>query len=91
MRPCRPRTTSATADSAAGPAAAKRRYLAAMVLFPLALLWLIVVAVWVYRHSQSTPPEDQVWRRWRPRPRAPRDGEPTAGRARARRASKTAR
>jgi hypothetical protein len=65
-----------------------------MILFPLAVIWLIVVFVWVLHHSQNNEPEERVWRRWRPRPRNPRDGDPAGpgGRDRARkRASTTAR
>jgi hypothetical protein len=63
-----------------------------MVLFPLAVIWLIVVFVWVLRHSQNTEPEDRVWRRWRPKPRTPREGDSSGDRGRAkRRASTTAR
>jgi hypothetical protein len=57
-----------------------------MVLFPLAVIWLIVIFVWVLRNSRNAPPEERVLRRWRPSPRKPRDGEPSGSR-RARRAS----
>jgi hypothetical protein len=43
-----------------------------MVLFPLAVLWLVIGLVWVLRHSRNELPEDRVWRRWTPRtPRRP--------------------
>jgi hypothetical protein len=61
-----------------------------MVLFPIAVIWLIVVAVWIYRSSRDTPPDERVWRRWRPSPRSPRDGDGSGDRPR-RRASTTAR
>jgi hypothetical protein len=47
-----------------------------MVLFPLAVIWLIVVIVWVVR-NQTAPPEERAWARWRPRPpRTPPRGRP---------------
>jgi hypothetical protein len=59
-----------------------------MVLFPIAVIWLIVVFVWVLRNSRNAPPEERVWRRWRPAPRKPRDGRDAGGaRAEARRES----
>jgi hypothetical protein len=58
-----------------------------MVLFPLAVVWLVVVLVWVLRNSRNAAPEDRVWRRWRPSPRRPRDGGDSGSRARARRDS----
>jgi hypothetical protein len=59
-----------------------------MVLFPLAVIWLIVIFVWVLRNSRNAPPEERVWRRWRPSPRKPRDGGDESGsRGRARRES----
>ena len=58
-----------------------------MVLFPLAVVWLIVVLVWVLKHSQNNAPEDRVWRRWTPRPpRRPWD-DPTGSARRKRRAA----
>jgi hypothetical protein len=63
-------------------------YREGMVLFPLAVIWLIVIFVWVLRNSRNAPPEERVWRRWRPSPRRPRDGGDRAGtRARAKRES----
>ena len=63
-------------------------YAGPMVLFPLAVIWLIVIFVWVLRNSRNAPPEERVWRRWRPSPRKPRDGdEPAGSRRRARRES----
>ena len=63
-----------------------------MVLFPLAVIWLIVIFVWVLRNSRNAPPEERPWRRWRPKPRRPRDGEPAGPRSRAeRRAASTRR
>jgi hypothetical protein len=65
------------------------RYRAAMVLFPLALVWLIVVLVWVLRNSRNAAPEEPVWSRWRPTPRTPRDGDASRGaRARGKRAAR---
>ena len=59
-----------------------------MVLFPIAVIWLVVIFVWVLRNSRNAPPEERVWRRWRPSPRKPRDGgETSRSRARARRES----
>jgi len=51
------------------------------VLFPLAVIWLIVVLVWVLRNSRNDTPEERVWRRWRPRRRGPRDGGPRGTRS----------
>jgi hypothetical protein len=63
-----------------------------MVLFPIAVIWLVVVIVWVVRNSQNAGPEDPVWRRWRSKPRRPRDGDSSGRRDRAgRRASATER
>jgi hypothetical protein len=59
-----------------------------MVLFPIAVIWLAIVFVWVLRNSRNGEPEETVWQRWRPRPRRPRDGADTGGggsRTRARR------
>jgi hypothetical protein len=46
-----------------------------MVLFPIALIWLICVVIWLVRNSQNDgapPPEPRDPRRWRPRtPRRP--------------------
>ena len=61
-----------------------------MVLFPLAVIWLIVIFVWVLRNSRNAPPEERVWRRWRPSPRKPRDGsDPAGARGRAERRGST--
>jgi len=45
-----------------------------MVLFPIALLWLIGVIIWVVRNESKPGQERKLdWRRWRPRPpRLPR-------------------
>jgi hypothetical protein len=59
-----------------------------MVLFPIAVVWLIVVLVWVLRNSRNELPEDRIWRRWRPSPRKPRDGRDAgSSRSRAKRES----
>jgi hypothetical protein len=66
------------------------RYRRDMVLFPLAIVWLVVVLVWVLRNSRNDLPEERVWQRFRPRPR--RDGDPPrSGRRANRRASATGR
>ena len=70
--------TSRTTATDGLPAGATLRR---MVLFPLAVIWLIVIFVWVLRNSRNAPPEERVWRRWRPSPRKPRDGGDRAGRA----------
>jgi hypothetical protein len=56
-----------------------------MVLFPIAVIWLIVVFVWVLRNSRNGEPEEPVWRRWRSKPRRPRDGDGSGSRDRAER------
>jgi hypothetical protein len=54
-----------------------------MVLFPFALIWLIVVLVWVVRNEVKPPEERRTWIRRRPRPpRNPR-GRPHGSRDRA--------
>ena len=54
-----------------------------MVLFPIAVLWLVIVAVWVIRNSRNENPEqERVWHRWTPRPRRPRDGDASGARSR---------
>jgi hypothetical protein len=60
-----------------------------MVLFPLAVIWLVIVLVWVLRNSRNDIPEERTWHRWPARPRKPRDG--SDDRSRARRASTRAR
>jgi hypothetical protein len=62
-----------------------------MVLFPLAVIWLVVILVWVLRNSRNAEPEEPVWRRWRHSPRRPRDGGDDAGGSRARSRRKSAR
>ncbi len=51
-----------------------------MVLFPIALLWLVVALVWIIRNSTNEPdvPEhEQSWRRFVPRvPRRPGNAGP---------------
>jgi hypothetical protein len=56
-----------------------------MVLFPIALLWLIGVIVWVVRNEAKPGQERKLdWRRWRPRPpRLPRGGRAGGAEARA--------
>ena len=42
-----------------------------MVFFPIALLWIIGVIIWVIRNNVSEEPgaaEPRDWKRWRPRP-----------------------
>jgi hypothetical protein len=40
-----------------------------MVLFPIALLWLVGVIIWVVRNEAKPGKERRLdWRRWRPRP-----------------------
>jgi hypothetical protein len=42
-----------------------------MILFPLALLWIVGVIIWVIRNNVSGEPgasEPRDWKRWRPRP-----------------------
>lgn len=42
-----------------------------MILFPLALLWIVGVIIWVIRNNVSGEPgasEPREWKRWRPRP-----------------------
>ena len=42
-----------------------------MILFPLALLWIVGVIIWVIRNnvdSEPGAPEPRDWKRWRPRP-----------------------
>jgi hypothetical protein len=49
-----------------------------MVLFPIALLWLVGVLIWVVR-NEGAPGHDaiRVWRRWLPkRPAGGRDAGP---------------
>jgi len=68
-----------------------------MILFPIALLWMIGVIVWVLR-NEGSPSAPELIRRWLPsRPHGPRRGRPTgspdhgglaAGRTRARSAQR---
>jgi hypothetical protein len=62
-----------------------------MVLFPLALLWIIGVIVWIVRNNLDGSPgeRERSWRRWRPRP--PRRPWSTAPSSPARRAGGAAR
>jgi hypothetical protein len=60
-----------------------------MILFPIAVVWLIVVLVWVLRNSRNEASDEPVWRRWRRAPRSPRDGGPRESRSRAGRKSAT--
>jgi hypothetical protein len=57
------------------------RYSGAVVLFPIALIWLVVALVWIIRNSTNAPdaPGEQSWRRFVPRvPRRPWNaGSPT--------------
>jgi hypothetical protein len=42
-----------------------------VILFPIALLWLVVALVWIIRNSTNEPDrpdEPQSWRRFVPRP-----------------------
>ena len=54
-----------------------------MVLFPIAFVWLLVLMLWLARHSKNDiePPREEL-RRWHPprRPRPPRNGRPSRGR-----------
>ncbi|HEX7084590.1 MAG TPA: hypothetical protein VF186_10795 [Gaiellaceae bacterium] len=59
-----------------------------MILFPIALLWLIGVLIWAYRNNLTElgPDGKRQWTGWRPRsPRRPpggrRDGSGSAARA----------
>ncbi|HEU5213350.1 MAG TPA: hypothetical protein VFU10_11320 [Gaiellaceae bacterium] len=67
-----------------------------MVLFPFALIWLVVLIVWVVRNEKNREEGDpRRWAWWRPSPpRDPRRGGPDrvggrrgAGRAESRDAS----
>jgi hypothetical protein len=44
-----------------------------MILFPIALIWLVVALVWIIRNSTNEPDvPEQSWRRFVPRvPRRP--------------------
>jgi hypothetical protein len=55
-----------------------------VVLFPIALVWVIVVIVWVVRNEvTSEHGQTRRWIRLRPRPsRSPRRGRPNGSRAR---------
>jgi hypothetical protein len=42
-----------------------------MVLFPIALLWIIGLLIWIIRNDANAPGEQGTtrdWKRWRPRP-----------------------
>jgi len=42
-----------------------------VILFPIALVWLVVALVWILRNSTNepdSPDEGQSWRRFVPRP-----------------------
>jgi hypothetical protein len=42
-----------------------------VILFPIALVWLVVALVWILRNSTNepdSPDEGQNWRRFVPRP-----------------------
>jgi hypothetical protein len=61
---------------AGSPASAKTRAtLPAVILFPIALIWLVVVLVWIIRNSTNEPDQPEhaeTWRRFAPRvPRRP--------------------
>lgn len=48
-----------------------------MVLFPFALIWMIIVIVWVVRNESNKPDEERFWvkKGWHPRrPRSPGSG-----------------
>jgi len=63
-----------------------------MVLFPIAVLWLAAVLIWVIRNGRNEDPQqERTWRRWSPRPRRPRDGETPGARSRGKRAGATRR
>jgi len=44
-----------------------------MILFPIALIWLVVALIWIIRNSTNEPDvPEQSWRRFAPRvPRRP--------------------
>jgi hypothetical protein len=54
-----------------------------MILFPIALIWLVVSLVWILRNSTNEPDvPDPDWRRFVPRvPRRPWNGRSGAQRA----------
>ena len=49
-----------------------------MVLFPFALIWLVVLIVWIVRNEQNREDgEPRRWAWWRPKPpRDPQRGGP---------------
>jgi hypothetical protein len=56
-----------------------------VVLFPIALLWLIIALVWIIRNSTNEPdlPGEQSWRRFVPRiPKRPWNTGASSRRAR---------
>jgi hypothetical protein len=67
-------------------------YPIAMVLFPIALLWLVGVIIWVVRNEAKPENERKLdWRRWRPRPPRRPGGSGRFGGAGARAARSTRR
>jgi hypothetical protein len=56
-----------------------------MVLFPIALIWIICVLVWLIRNSLNEPDvpgEEREQRRWWPRPpRRPNGRRPSGSRS----------
>jgi hypothetical protein len=51
-----------------------------MILFPIALVWLVVALVWIIRNSTNEPdvPGERSWQRYVPRrPRRPGGPGPT--------------
>ena len=56
-----------------------------MVLFPIALIWLICVVIWIVRNSMNDDvpgQEPEQPRRWWPRPpRRPHDRKPSGSRS----------
>jgi hypothetical protein len=53
-----------------------------MILFPIALIWLVVALVWIIRNSTNEPDvPEQSWRRFVPRiPKRPWNGDSGARR-----------
>lgn len=48
-----------------------------MLLFPIMLLWIVGVLIWIVRNNITDEPGERAprdWTRWRPRPHRPRDG-----------------
>jgi hypothetical protein len=71
---------------AAGADFPGRSYPDRVILFPIALVWLVIALVWIIRNStnEPEPPEQgQSWRRFVPRvPRRPWNDGPRHGQAR---------